>query len=70
MDQLEQLRHLRLTTREVILRWLVLTPADTSDLAPLLTDASVDREHRIDRLLHDFLAATPQEPAPDIVPGG
>lgn len=39
-DQLEQLRQLRLTTREVILRWLVLTPTDTSDLAPLLTDAA------------------------------
>lgn len=70
-DQLEQLRDLRLTTREVILRWLVLTPTDTSDLAPLLTDAGADREHRIDRLLYDFFAATPpQQPAPDIVPSG
>ncbi len=36
-----ELRELRLLVRQVVLRWLILTPNDTQDLAPRL-DAAAD----------------------------
>ncbi|MEU9662895.1 hypothetical protein [Streptomyces chartreusis] len=70
-QQLEQLRELRLITRQIILRWLVLTPTNTEDLAPLLDTAAAgtDREH-IDGTLRSFFAATPPHDLPsDATPG-
>ncbi|WP_329453670.1 HEPN domain-containing protein (plasmid) [Streptomyces sp. NBC_01724] len=70
-DQTEQkkrdeLRTLRLLTLQVILRWLILTPSDTDDLAPLLDAAAQDagREHHIDRPLRAFFATTPPRSLP------
>ncbi|MFM9584152.1 hypothetical protein [Streptomyces caniscabiei] len=56
----EELRTLRILTLQVILRWLVLTPSDTSDLTPLLDAAAQDtgREH-IDQPLRAFFSTTP-----------
>ncbi|MFE4331394.1 hypothetical protein ACFRQM_18785 [Streptomyces sp. NPDC056831] len=60
-EKLKGLRTLRLLTLQVILRWLVLTPSDTDDLAPLLDAAAsgTDREHHIDDPLRAFFTATP-----------
>ncbi|MDQ0771602.1 hypothetical protein QF026_000068 [Streptomyces aurantiacus] len=65
-EKLEELRTLRLLTLQVILRWLVLTPSDTDDLAPLLDAAAQDtgREHHIDRPLHAFFTTTPPRRRP------
>jgi hypothetical protein len=59
--KLDDLRGLRLLVRDVILRWLVLTPADHRDLASLLDGAAdgSDRERVIDEPLRAFFAATP-----------
>ncbi|WP_327188224.1 hypothetical protein [Streptomyces sp. NBC_01334] len=57
------LRELRLIVRQIVLRWLVLTPYDTEDLAPLL-DAAADgtgREDTIDEPLRAFFRATPPQ---------
>lgn len=69
--KLDALRELRLVTRQVILRWLVLTPSDTSDLAPLLDTAAAGTDH--DRIIGEplraFFAATPPRHLPrDISP--
>ncbi|MER8225273.1 hypothetical protein ABTZ58_32845 [Streptomyces sp. NPDC094143] len=50
-EKLEELRALRLLTLQIILRWLILTPADTGDLAPLLDAAAqgTGREQHIDQ---------------------
>jgi hypothetical protein len=64
-EKQEELRGLRLLTLQVILRWLILTPAGTDDLGPLL-DASVHgsgREH-IDRALRAFFSSTPPRSQP------
>lgn len=69
-EKLEELRALRLLTLQIILRWLVLTPADTGDLAPLLDAAAqgTGREQHIDRPLHAFFATTsPRSRPADIV---
>ncbi|GFE27519.1 HEPN domain-containing protein [Streptomyces nigrescens] len=61
--KLAALRDLRLIVRQIVLRWLVLTPYDTEDLAPLL-DSAVDdtgRERAIDEPLRDFFRATPPQ---------
>ncbi|MFE5974313.1 hypothetical protein ACFQ64_19390 [Streptomyces sp. NPDC056460] len=64
--KLEELRALRLLTRQIILRWLVLTPSDTEDLAPLLDDAAqcTSCRHRIDQPLRDFFTTTPPSSLP------
>ncbi|MET9880394.1 hypothetical protein ABZZ36_38180 [Actinacidiphila glaucinigra] len=57
------LRAVRLLAREVILRWLVLTPYDTEDLATLL-DAAADgtrRERTIEEPLRAFFTTTPPQ---------
>lgn len=59
-EKLKELRTLRLLTLQVILRWLVLTPSGTDDLAPLL-DAAVQgtgREHHIGQPLRAFITTT------------
>ncbi|MFI1700725.1 hypothetical protein ACH419_32830 [Streptomyces bobili] len=59
------LRQLRLIVRQIVLRWLVLTPYDTQDLAPLL-DAAADgtgRARTIDEPLRAFFKATPPQDA-------
>ncbi|MGW9448573.1 hypothetical protein [Streptomyces sp. NPDC055632] len=65
-EKLEKLRALRLLTQETILRWLVLTPSDTDDLAPLLDDAAqcTSCRHRIDQPLRDFSTTTPPSSLP------
>ncbi|MEW5655278.1 hypothetical protein ABGT92_08065 [Streptomyces cinereoruber] len=65
-EKLEELRALRLLTQEIILRWLVLTPSDTDDLAPLLDDAAqcTSCRHRIDQPLRDFFTTTPPSSRP------
>ncbi|MFI6125389.1 hypothetical protein ACIBCU_37705 [Streptomyces sp. NPDC051064] len=66
-EKLEELRTLRLLTLQVILRWIVLTPSDTDDLASLL-DAGVaqgtDRQHHIDQPLRTFFTTTPPRSRP------
>ncbi|MGW8354314.1 hypothetical protein [Streptomyces wedmorensis] len=64
--KLKELRTLRLLTRQIILRWLVLTPSDTEDLAPLLDDAAqcTSCRHRIDQPLRDFFTTTPPSSLP------
>ncbi|MFD3335964.1 hypothetical protein ACFWV1_25410 [Streptomyces sp. NPDC058700] len=65
-EKLEELRTLRLLTRQVILRWLVLTPSDTDDLAPLLDDAAqcTSYRDRIDQPLREFFITTPPSSRP------
>ncbi|MFD7721782.1 hypothetical protein, partial [Streptomyces sp. NPDC059814] len=65
-EKLEEQRTLRLLTRQIILRWLVLTPSDTDDLAPLLDDAAqcTSCRDRIDQPLRDFFTATPPSSRP------
>ncbi|MEU7028847.1 hypothetical protein AB0A60_19425 [Streptomyces sp. NPDC046275] len=65
-EKLEELRTLRLLTRQIILRWLVLTPSGTDDLAPLLDDAAqcTSCRDRIDQPLRDFFTATPPHSRP------
>ncbi|MFD5110062.1 hypothetical protein [Streptomyces cinereoruber] len=62
----EKLRTLRLMTLQIILRWLVLTPSDTDDLAPLLDAAAqgTGREQRIDQPLRAFFTTTPPSSRP------
>ncbi|THA79781.1 hypothetical protein [Streptomyces sp. A0592] len=62
-EKLAALRDLRLIVRQVVLRWLVLTPCDTEDLAPLLdaAAASTGRERAIDEPLRAFFRATPPQ---------
>ncbi|MFE9059906.1 hypothetical protein [Streptomyces mutabilis] len=59
-DKLAALRELRLIVRQVVLRWLVLTPCDTEDLAPLLDDGA-GRERAVDEPLRAFFRATPPQ---------
>ncbi|QDO37905.1 hypothetical protein FNV62_06730 [Streptomyces sp. RLB3-17] len=64
-EKLADLRNLRLLVRQVVLRWLVLTPYDTEDLAPRL-DAAADgtsRERAIDEPLRAFFQETPPQEA-------
>lgn len=65
-EKLEELRTLRLLTRQIILRWLVLTPSDTDDLAPLLDDAAqrTSCRDRIGQPLRDFFTTTPPSSRP------
>ncbi|MEV4429808.1 hypothetical protein ACN9M0_32875 [Streptomyces sp. R-07] len=68
--KLEALRTLRLLTLQIFLRWLVLTPSDTNDLAPLLDAAAEgpDHERLVEQPLRDFFTATPPRARPaDIV---
>ncbi|MFD9280273.1 hypothetical protein ACFWD7_23720 [Streptomyces mirabilis] len=62
-QQLAELRALRLLTREVILRWLVLTPSDTQDLAPRLDAAAdcISCAHLIEEPLHAFFQQSPPQ---------
>ncbi|MGA5069095.1 hypothetical protein ACPB9E_35915 [Streptomyces exfoliatus] len=62
----DQLRTLRLLTLQIILRWLVLTPSGTDDLAPLLDDATqgTGREQHIDQPLRAFFTTTPPSSRP------
>ncbi|MEL5961096.1 hypothetical protein AADR41_41160 [Streptomyces sp. CLV115] len=64
-EKLEALRTLRLITLQIFLRWLILTPSDTNDLAPLL-DAAEGPDHArlIEQPLRDFFTATPQRARP------
>ncbi|WP_437080854.1 hypothetical protein [Streptomyces sp. enrichment culture] len=65
-EKLKELRKLRLLTLQVILRWLVLTPSGTEDLAPLL-DAAVQspgRESHICQPLRAFFTTTPPHNRP------
>ncbi|MEV6012306.1 hypothetical protein AB0M29_36570 [Streptomyces sp. NPDC051976] len=61
--KLAALRDLRLTVRQVVLRWLVLTPCDTEDLAPLLDAAAAgtNRERAVDEPLDAFFRTTPTQ---------
>ncbi|MEU3480899.1 hypothetical protein ACI2LO_33840 [Streptomyces sp. NPDC033754] len=65
-EKLKELRALRHLTLQVILRWLVLTPADTDDLAPLLDAAAqgIGREEHIGQPLRAFFATTPPRVRP------
>ncbi|MEU8869262.1 hypothetical protein [Streptomyces umbrinus] len=62
-QQMAELRALRLLTREVVLRWLILTPSNTQDLAPRL-DAAADCTscaHVIEESLHAFFQQSPPQ---------
>lgn len=62
-EKLAELRELRLLVRQVVLRWLILTPCDTQDLAPRL-DAAADCtscQNAIDEPLRAFLQKTPPQ---------
>jgi hypothetical protein len=63
-DQKEaELRELRLLVRQVVLRWLILTPYGTQDLAPRL-DAAADCtscSRAINEPLRAFLQASPPQ---------
>ncbi|MFH8582254.1 hypothetical protein [Streptomyces zaomyceticus] len=65
-EKLKELRALRRLTLQVILRWLVLTSADTDDLAPLLDAAAqgIGREEHIGQPLRAFFATTPPRVRP------
>ncbi|WP_327411194.1 HEPN domain-containing protein (plasmid) [Streptomyces sp. NBC_01281] len=67
-QKLKALAELRQTVRQAVLRWLVLTPCDTEDLAPLLDAAAQGSgRERIDAPLHAFFQATPpRDPDPDL----
>ncbi|MFB7454508.1 hypothetical protein [Streptomyces sp. NPDC056194] len=70
-EKQQELRTLRLMTLQIMLRWLVLTPSDTGDLAPLLDAAAqgTGREEHIDRPLRAFFTTTPPRSRPaDITP--
>ncbi|MER5853961.1 hypothetical protein ABT126_45720, partial [Streptomyces sp. NPDC002012] len=59
-ERLTELRELRLIVRQVVLRWLILTPSDAEDLAPRL-DAAADCtscKRAIDEPLRAFFADT------------
>ncbi|WP_406381366.1 HEPN domain-containing protein [Streptomyces sp. NBC_00117] len=64
-EKLADLRHLRLLVRQVVLRWLILTPYDTEDLAPRLDAAAdgISRERAIDEPLRVFFKETPPQDA-------
>ncbi|MGW3212797.1 hypothetical protein ACWDBC_11140 [Streptomyces parvus] len=67
----EKLRSLRLLTQQVILRWLILTPSGTEDLAPLLDAVAqgTSREEHIATPLRTFFTTTPpRKPPADIAP--
>ncbi|MGW4198831.1 hypothetical protein [Streptomyces sp. NPDC005004] len=61
--KLTELRELRLLTRQVVLRWLILTPSDTQDLAPLLDAAAhcTSCARTIDDPLHAFFQQSPPQ---------
>ncbi|MEV2257021.1 hypothetical protein AB0I94_41900, partial [Streptomyces sp. NPDC050147] len=64
-EKLADLHNLRLLVRQVVLRWLVLTPHDAEDLAPRL-DAAADgtsRDVAIDEPLRAFFQETPPQDA-------
>ncbi|MGW7134667.1 hypothetical protein ACWGIA_40895 [Streptomyces bobili] len=65
-EKQEELRALRLLTLQVILRWLVLTPSDTDDLATLLDAAAqgTGHEHHIGQPLRAFFTTTPPRSRP------
>ncbi|MFE7216104.1 hypothetical protein ACFU93_40770, partial [Streptomyces sp. NPDC057611] len=65
-EKQEELRTLRLLTLQVILRWLVLTPSGTDDLASLLDAAAqgTGREQHIDQPLRAFFTTTPPRNRP------
>ncbi|MEV0750480.1 hypothetical protein AB0I75_35640 [Streptomyces sp. NPDC050273] len=69
-EKLKELRTLRLLTLQVILRWLVLTPSDTDDLAPLLDAGAhgTGRECHIDQPLRAFFTTTPPRSRPADIP--
>ncbi|GHA75111.1 MULTISPECIES: HEPN domain-containing protein [Streptomyces] len=69
-EKRKELRTLRLLTLQVFLRWLVLTPSDTADLAHLLDVAVQDtgHENRIGQSLRDFFATTPPRNRPADIP--
>ncbi|MFD9789143.1 hypothetical protein ACFWYX_35115 [[Kitasatospora] papulosa] len=70
-ERMKELRTLRLLTLQVILRWLVLTPSDTDDLAPLLDAAAqgTGHNHHIAQPLCTFFTSTPPRSCPiDITP--
>ncbi|MFE1367254.1 hypothetical protein ACFW84_23865 [Streptomyces anulatus] len=66
LKKLKELRALRHLTLQVILRWLILTPSDTDDLAPLLDAAArgTGREEHIDQPLRAFFATAPPRTSP------
>ncbi|WP_405407411.1 hypothetical protein [Streptomyces sp. NBC_01124] len=60
-EKLAELRELRLIVRQAVLRWLILTPIDTEDLAPRL-DAAADCascKRAIDEPLRAFFQDAP-----------
>lgn len=62
-EKLAELRELRLLVRQVVLRWLILTPCDTQDLARRL-DAAADcasGARAIDEPLRAFLQESPPQ---------
>lgn len=65
-EKQEELRTLRLLALQIMLRWLVLTPSDTGDLALLLDAAAqgTGREEHIDRPLRAFFTTTPPSSQP------
>ncbi|WP_327122128.1 hypothetical protein OG206_32435 [Streptomyces sp. NBC_01341] len=65
-EKQEELRTLRRLTLQIMLRWLVLTPSDTDDLAPLLAAAAqgTGREEHIGRPLRAFFTTTPPSSQP------
>lgn len=62
-EKLAELRELRLLVRQVVLRWLILTPCDTQDLAPRLdvVDGCTTCARAIDEPLGAFFQESPPQ---------
>lgn len=65
-EKLDSLWALRLLMREIILRWLILTPTGPEDLAPRLDAAAANSEPEagIDEVLQAFFTGTPPHDTP------
>lgn len=64
--KIDSLRALRLLMREIVLRWLILTPTGPEDLAPRLSAAAAvpETDASIDEALRAFFTRTPPHDTP------
>ncbi|MGW0316065.1 hypothetical protein [Streptomyces flavidovirens] len=69
-EKLHELHRLRRFTLQVTLRWLILTPSNSTDLWKLVDDAADDdaRDKAVGEPLRAFFTATPPRRLPDDLP--
>lgn len=69
-EKLDELNRLRRFTLQVILRWLVLTPSNSTDLWKMVEAAADDhaRDHAVGEPLRAFFTATPPHRRPADLP--